>query len=80
MSRENILATNIKKYRKKLNISQDKLSKLSDVTYNTIIKIESGKNKNPTMKTLVKIANALGVSVDELIKGKNRKHSLARER
>jgi transcriptional regulator with XRE-family HTH domain len=71
MSRENILSSNIKKYRKKLNISQDKLSKLSDVTYNTIIKIESGKNMNPTIKTLMKIANALGVSLDELAKGKN---------
>lgn len=71
MSRENILSSNIKKYRKKLNISQDKLSKLSDVTYNTIIKIESGKNTNPTMKTLMKIASALGVSLDELAKGKN---------
>lgn len=70
MSRENILSSNIKKYRKKLNISQDKLSKLSDVTYNTIIKIESGKNKNPTIKTLMKIAATLGVSLDELAKGK----------
>jgi len=70
MSRENILSSNIKRYRKKLNISQDKLSKLSDVTYNTIIKIESGKNMNPTIKTLMKIANALGVSLDELAKGK----------
>lgn len=73
MSRENILASNIKKYRKKLNISQDKLSKLSNVTYNTIIKIESGKNMNPTIKTLMKIATALGVSLDELAKGKNKK-------
>ena len=73
MSRENILASNIKRYRKKLNISQDKLSKLSDVTYNTIIKIESGKNKNPTMKTLAKIAGALGASLDDLVKAKNKK-------
>lgn len=73
MSRENILASNIKRYRKKLNISQDKLSKLSNVTYNTIIKIESGKNKNPTMKTLIKIAEALEVSLDGLVKGKNKK-------
>ncbi|MDP2924551.1 MAG: helix-turn-helix transcriptional regulator [Candidatus Omnitrophota bacterium] len=68
-----MLASNIKRYRKKLNISQDKLSKLSDVTYNTIIKIESGKNKNPTMKTLAKIAEALGASLDDLVKGKNKK-------
>jgi transcriptional regulator with XRE-family HTH domain len=58
----------IKKYRNKLGISQDRLSKLADVTYNTIIKIESGANTNPTIDTLTKIAKALGVSVDELLK------------
>jgi DNA-binding XRE family transcriptional regulator len=56
------------KYRNKLGISQDKLSKLADVTYNTIIKIESGVNTNPTIETLSKIAKALGVGVDDLIK------------
>jgi DNA-binding XRE family transcriptional regulator len=58
----------IKKYRNKLGISQDRLSKLADVTYNTIIKIESGANINPTIDTLTRIAKALGVSVDELLK------------
>jgi len=68
MPKKSILADNIKRYRKRLNISQDKLSKLSNVAYNTIIKIESGRNLNPTMKTLTKIASALGVSIDELAK------------
>jgi transcriptional regulator with XRE-family HTH domain len=63
------IAENIKKYRNRLGISQDRLSKkLADVTYNTIIKIESGVNKNPTIETLSKIAKALKVSVDDLIK------------
>ena len=62
------IADNIKKYRSKLGISQDKLSKLADVTYNTIIKIESGANINPTIETLSKIAKALDVGVDDLIK------------
>jgi len=35
---------------------------------NTIIKIETCKNQNPTLDTLKKISKALGVSVDELIK------------
>jgi len=61
------IADNIKKYRNKLGISQDKLSKLADVTYNTIIKIESGANTNPTIETLSKIAKALDVGVDDLI-------------
>jgi len=63
-----VIAKNIKKYRKKLNVSQDRLSKIADVTYNTIIKIESGVNKNPTIETLSKIADALKVGVDDLIK------------
>ena len=61
------IADNMKKYRNKLGISQDKLSKLADVTYNTIIKIESGANINPTIETLSKIAKALDVGVDDLI-------------
>lgn len=63
-----VIAKNIKKYRKELNVSQDRLSKIADVTYNTIIKIESGANTNPTIETLSKIANALKVGVDDLIK------------
>ena len=66
-SNDSKIADNIKKYRSKLGISQDKLSKLADVTYNTIIKIESGANINPTIETLSKIAKALNVGVDDLI-------------
>lgn len=62
------IAENIKKYRNKMEVSQDRLSKLADVTYNTIIKIESGVNKNPTIDTLAKIAKALKVGVDDLIR------------
>jgi len=51
-----------------MDISQNWLSKLADVTYNTIIKIESGANKNPTIEILAKIAKSLGVTVDDLIK------------
>jgi len=62
------IAKNIKKIRKKKGISQDKLSKLAEVAYNTIIKIESGTIQNPTIKTMQKIAKALNTSLDELTK------------
>jgi len=62
------IAKNIKKLRKKLGISQDKLSKLANISHNTVIKIESGGIKNPTIRTAQKIAKALGISIDELIK------------
>ncbi len=62
------IARNIKKYREKLGISQDKLSKLADIAYNVIIKIESGATLNPTIETMAKIAKGLGVSIDDLMK------------
>lgn len=52
------ISENINKYCQKLGISQDRLSRIADVTYNTIIKIESGTNKIPTIETLTKIINA----------------------
>ncbi|MBU1137105.1 helix-turn-helix domain-containing protein [Patescibacteria group bacterium] len=61
------IAKNIRNKRKELGLSQDKLSKLADVAYNTIIKVETGENPNPTINTLQKIAKALKVSVDKLI-------------
>lgn len=67
LNNKSTIADNIKKYRNKVGVSQDRLSKIADVTYNTIIKIESGSNKNPTIETLAKIAKALGVRVDDLI-------------
>ncbi|MFH1859025.1 MAG: helix-turn-helix transcriptional regulator [Patescibacteria group bacterium] len=67
-SKKSTISDNIKKYRNKLDVSQDRLSKMADVTYNTVIKIESGANKNPTIDTLSKIAKALSVGVDDLIK------------
>jgi len=67
-SKKTTIASNIKKYRQKLGVSQDRLSKMADITYNTIIKIESGGNQNPTIDTLSQIAKALDVSVDDLMK------------
>ena len=62
------IANNLKKYRNQKGVSQVKLSKLADITYNTITKLESGATKNPRVETLRFIAKALGVSVDDLIK------------
>ena len=59
---------NLRKLREIKGLSQEKLARLADVANNTIIKIEAGKNKNPTLETLQKIAKALGVSIEELLK------------
>jgi len=62
------ISKNIKKLRKAKYLSQDKLSRLADVSHATIIKIESGGIQSPTIDTVQKIAKALGVGVDDLIK------------
>jgi len=62
-----MLSENIKKFRKKKGLSQDKLAKLANVTLTTLVKIESGVNDNPTIKTLKKIADALEISLNELV-------------
>lgn len=43
----------------------------SGISYNTIIKIERGGIKNPKIKTVIKLADALDITLDELI---GRKH------
>lgn len=58
----------VKKLREKLGLSQEKLARLADVSTNTIINIESGKQTNPTISTIKKIAKALDASVDELLR------------
>ena len=62
------IAENIKQYRAKQKISQDVLSKRANIAFHTIAKIESGSTPNPTIDTVKKIAGALGISIDELIK------------
>ena len=62
------LAKNIRKLRGEKNISQDKLTKLAGIAHNTIIKIETGLIKNPKIETVQNIADAFGVSLDELTK------------
>jgi len=62
------IGKNMKKYRKKLGISQDVLSKRADLAYHTIAKIEAGSTPDPRIETVKKIADALGVTIDNLMK------------
>ena len=62
------LGKNIKRFRQEKGISQDKLSKLADISLNTVVKIELDKSSNPTLETIQKLAKAFGVSLDDLIR------------
>ena len=61
------IGDNIAKLRKQRSYSLEKVSKLADLSLNTVVKIESGVNKNPTIETLKKIAKAFDVSLFEII-------------
>ena len=62
-----MISVEVKLRRIKKKLSQEKLARLADISYNTIVKIETGSTPNPGIKTISKIAQALGVTVDELI-------------
>ncbi|MBI4215597.1 MAG: helix-turn-helix transcriptional regulator [Parcubacteria group bacterium] len=62
----NTVSDNIRKLRQEKGISQDRLSKMADLALNTVVKIETEENSNPTVETLEKIAKALGVPVQDL--------------
>lgn len=59
---------NIKKYRIKLDLSQEELAKKAGVKYTTLTKIESGVIKKPSVFVMAKIAQALNVSIENLIR------------
>lgn len=61
------LAKKVKQLREKLGLSQEKLARLANVSNNTIINIEAGKQDNPTIDTLKKVAKALDIPVEDLI-------------
>jgi transcriptional regulator with XRE-family HTH domain len=61
MQFDNIINT-LKKRRENLKVSQENLSKLSGVGLRTIKQFESGKG-NPTLQTIQKIANVLGLEI-----------------
>lgn len=63
-----MIGKNIRELRQKMGISQDRLSKLADLSLNTVVKVESERNPNPTIKTLSRIAKSLNVKIDDLIR------------
>lgn len=64
----NKIAGNFKRLRDKKGYSLEKVARLADLSLNTIVKIENGVNQNPTIETLIKVAKALEVEVDDLLK------------
>ena len=65
---QSTIGKTIRKYRQGKEMSQEALARAADLSLPTIVKIESGETPNPSIDTVKKIADALGVSLDDLIK------------
>ena len=63
---KNNISNNIRLLRTKNRISQDKLSELAGINQQQISFIENGK-ACPKLETVIKIAEALNVTVNDLI-------------
>ena len=65
---QSTIGKTIRKYRQEKEMSQEALARAADLSLPTIVKIESGETPNPSIDTVKKIAAALGVSIDDLMK------------
>ena len=62
-----IFGKRLKQLRKKAGWSQQKLAEKASLSYNVITKIEQGAAKNPNIQTILKLADAFEISLDELM-------------
>lgn len=60
------MAMNLKAIREKSDMSQPQLAAIAGVSQQTISRLESGKGDKAQHDTLVKLGNALGVTVEQL--------------
>ena len=67
MTIPNKIADHLKRLRNKKTYSLEEVTHLADLSLNTIVKVENGVNRNPTIETLTKLTKALNVGVDDLI-------------
>lgn len=57
----------LRRIREQKALSLRQLEQLSGVDYSTISKIETGESRSPKLETIVRLAQALGVNLSELI-------------
>ncbi len=66
-----MISINLKELRKKHHLTQQELAQKAGLTFSLLTKIEQGVTPNPTLKTLIKLADAFKINIDELVGRKN---------
>jgi len=59
---------NLPKLRKEKGLTQEGLARKANISYHTLIKLESGGIKNPKIETVIKLAKSLDISIDKLLR------------
>lgn len=62
------LGQKIQGLRKEKGLSQDELARKADIPYTTLTKIEIGVIKKPSVFAVAKIAEALDIDINDLLK------------
>ncbi len=62
-----VIGRNIKAERVRKGFSQEEIAELADTTRHTISMIETG-SQHPKLLSILKISNALGIDINELLK------------
>lgn len=62
------LGEKIQRLRKEKGLSQDELARKADIPYTTLTKIEIGVIKKPSVFAVAKIAEALDIDINDLLK------------
>jgi len=58
---------NLAKIRKEKGLTQEGLARKAGISFHTLVKIENGGIKNPRIETVIKLAKALNVKLDNLV-------------
>lgn len=75
MDKKILIGRRIKELRKRLELSQEKLSERAEITPNYLSRVERG-TENPTLDVLIRLADALEVEMFEMF---NFGHTVARK-
>ena len=62
------IGKNIRERRQQLNVTQQTLADLAEVSINTLVAIERGTG-NPSLSTLIRILDTLGLEIKVQLKG-----------
>lgn len=71
----NNLSQNIVKQRHALHLTQEKLAEKAGMSVNFLSKLERGASRTVSAETLQRLANALEISMEELLNSINKEYS-----